>query len=98
MYSVRFMLINVNENFFVGLLMQLIPVQSNHKQNFSFLKQVETIAISPFNRTKVCTCVLEKFAHFTSAIVFFGCRVTCFSIAENFRDVASTVFTKYLKM
>ena len=35
-------------------------VQGNHSQKFSFLKQVETIAISPFNRTKVCACRLEN--------------------------------------
>ena len=73
-------------------------VQSNHNQNFSFLKQVETIATSPFNRTKVCACALEKFAHFTCAVVFFGCKITSFSIVENFKDVASIVFSKALKM
>ena len=73
-------------------------VQSNHNQNFSVLKQVETIAISPFDRTKVCTCALEKFANFTCAVVFSGCKVISFSIIQNFKDVASTVLTKFLKM
>ena len=73
-------------------------VKSNHNQNFNFLKEVETIAISPFNRTKVCAYALEKFVHFTCAIVFSRRKVTSFSIIQNFRDVASTVFTKYLKM
>ena len=73
-------------------------VPSNHNQNFSFLKQVETIAISPFNRTKVCACALEKFTYFTCAIVFSGCKVICFSIIQNIRHVASIVYTKYLKM
>ena len=73
-------------------------VQSNHHQNFSFLKQVETIAISPFNRTKVCACALEKFANFTCAVTFSGCNVISFSIIQNFTDVACTVFTKSSKM
>ena len=62
------MLINVNENFFVDLLIQLnlidlskaglVQVEDSLKynQNFSFLKPVETVAISLFNKTKVCTC------------------------------------------
>ena len=56
------MLVNVNENFFVGLLIQLnlidlskaslVQVEDSPKfQNFSFLKPVETVAISPFNKT-----------------------------------------------
>ena len=93
------MLINVNENFFVGLLIQLnrinlskaslfqVEDKSNHNQNFSFLKQVETVAISPFNKTKVCTCALEKFAHLTCAIVYSRCKVTSFSIVQNLTKV-----------
>ena len=73
-------------------------VQINHNQNFSFLKQVETIAISPFNKTKVCACALEKFANFACAVALSGCKVTYFSIIQNFKDVASTGFTKSLKM
>ena len=73
-------------------------VQINHNQNFSLLKQVETIAISPFNKTKACACTLEKFANFTCAVAFSGCKVTSFSIIQNFKDVASTGFTKSLKM
>ena len=69
-------------------------VQSNQNQNFSFLKQVETNAISPINRTKVCKCALEKFTHFSGAVVFSRCKVTSFTIIQNFR--ASTVFTKYI--
>ena len=69
LYLVRFMLFNVNENFFVDLLIQLNQINlqkaslcqtedspTYHTKNVSFLKQVETVAISPFNRTKVCTC------------------------------------------
>ena len=73
-------------------------VQSNHNQNFSFLKQAETIAISPFHRTKVCACALKQFANFTCAVVFSGCKVRSFSIIQNFKDVASIVFTISLKM
>ena len=57
------MLINVNENFFVGLLIQLNLIDLSkaglvqvEDQHFSFLKPEETVAISPFNKTKVCAC------------------------------------------
>ena len=73
-------------------------VQSNHNQNFSFLQKAETIAISLFNRTKVCACALEKFANCTCAVLFSGCEATSFSIVQNFRNVTPTVFTKYLKV